>query len=264
MKELKEKSGDLMRLRNFFAIMALISLTLIGFSACGDDDDDEEIYDSVEETDGEDDSSTEESDESETDVEEEDEEEEEIDYTVDVSGSIDGYDYTDLGLSVMWATCNLGASSESAYGNYYAWGEIKTKSSYSSSNSTTYGVEIGDITGNAEYDAATALWGDAWRLPTEDEVNELVDECSWTWASLDAINGYFVTGSTGNSIFLPAGGWREDDELYYDGEVGRYWSSTPYANDSVSAAFNIGFGSGNYYVGYSERYYGRSIRPVSD
>lgn len=263
MKEIKERSSRTTRI-HYVVATALICLMLIGFSACGDDDDDEEIYDSVEETDTEDDTNTENTDDSVTDSEDEEEEDAEIDYTVDVSGQADGYDYTDLGLSVMWATCNLGASSESAYGNYYAWGEIKTKSTYSSSNSTTYGLEMSDITGNADYDAATALWGGAWRIPTEDEVNELVDECSWTWASLDAINGYFVTGSTGNSIFLPAGGWREGSDLYYDGEIGRYWSSTPYENDSVSAAFNIGFGSGNYYVGYSDRYYGRSIRAVTD
>lgn len=261
--KIKKSSRTMLRSR-FFAAGMLISLALIAFSACGDDDDEEEIYEEAEETASGEESTTDEADESATEAEDEEDDDAEIDYTVNVSGSADGYDYADLGLSVMWATSNVGASSEADYGNYYAWGEIKTKSSYSSSNCTTYGEEISDITGNADYDAATALWGDAWRIPTEDEVNELVDECTWTWATLDAINGYFVTGSTGNSIFLPAGGWREGSSLYYDGEIGRYWSSTPYANDSVSAAFNIGFGSGNYYVSYGERYYGRNIRAVTD
>ena len=128
------------------------------------------------------------------------------DDSYDVSGTLNGYEYVDLGLSVMWATCNIGADSPEDYGNYYAWGETETKDTYTSSNSVTYGVSMSDFSGSAYSDAATANWGSTWRMPTSSEIDELISDCTWTWTTLNDVNGYEVTGTNGNSIFLPAAG----------------------------------------------------------
>ena len=176
---------------------------------------------------------------------------------------INGYAAVDLGLSVKWATCNIGADSPEDYGNYYAWGETETKSTYSSLYSVTYGVEMDDISGNAEYDAATANWGSSWRMPTEDECQELVDSCTWTWTTENDINGYLVTGSNGNSIFLPAAGRRDGTMPFYANSRGEYWSSTPYSSNADYAYF-LSFRSSYLSVDTHTRQNGYSVRPVSE
>ncbi len=141
------------------------------------------------------------------------------------SGTVNGHEYVDLGLSVKWATCNVGASSVSDYGDYYAWGETETKSNYDEDNSVMLGKDSGDISGNADYDAARANWGGAWRLPTEAEIRELVDKCQWEWTTIEGHSGYKVTGPNGNSIFLPAAGCRYGALLINAGKYGNYWIS---------------------------------------
>ena len=84
-----------------------------------------------------------------------------------------GHEWVDLGLSVKWATCNVGASRPEQYGNYYAWGETTTKSEYTRDNSKTMYKNLGDISGNAQYDAARANWGGSWRMPRKAEFDEL-------------------------------------------------------------------------------------------
>ena len=181
-----------------------------------------------------------------------------------VSGKINGHYYVDLGLSVKWATCNIGADSPEDYGNYYAWGETETKDSYTTSNSVTYHVEImDDIAGDADYDAATANWGGSWRMPTYAEMRELKNNCTWTWTTENDVNGYLVTGSNGNSIFLPAAG---DDNGSSAGSVGSYWSSTP---DSSKAYYYYSYrmyfdSSGHYVYAEGSRSSGHTVRPVSE
>ena len=178
----------------------------------------------------------------------------------------------DLGLSVLWASCNVGATTPKEYGDYFAWGETTTKSSYSSSNSVPYGLSISelesrgiiDADGNlaAEYDAATANWGNDWRMPTKAEQDELRTECDWEWTKMNGVNGYKVTGPNGNSIFLPAAGYRIDTSLYDAGSYGRYWSATPYSSSNY--AFDLYFYSDGCGWGGSGRGYGRAVRPVSE
>ena len=188
----------------------LFSLT---FTACGDDDDDD---------DG--DASTYE--------EETDEDEEE--------GSINGYDYVDLGLSVKWATCNVGADSPEEYGDYYAWGETETKSSYYEGNSETYDENIDDITGT-DRDVAHVKWGGSWRMPTADEFEELMDNCDYKWTTLNGVwGGRFTSNKNGNSIFLPATGFYEGKSLEESGVYGYYWSSTPF---TIEEACDLSFDS---------------------
>ena len=127
----------------------------------------------------------------------------------------------DLGLSVKWADRNVGADSPEAYGDYYAWGELTTKTEYNEYNSTAYGKDTGVISGNATYDVATANWGDGWRLPTVDEINELMANCTFSWVEQNGVGGLLVEGN-GNSIFLPATGYYKETAIKYEGTYGTY------------------------------------------
>lgn len=186
---------------------------------------------------------------------------------------INGHEAVDLGLSVKWATMNVGASSPTDYGGYYAWGETETKETYSASNCVTYGVEMSDISGNAEYDAATANWGSSWRMPTQAEQEELIYNCTWERTLLDGVDGYLVKGGAG-SIFLPAAGRYDGDSLTQVGYNGYYWSSTPttgrfyssiaYYLNCISACEESSTGEASVNSFYGSRYYGCPIRPVSD
>ncbi len=178
--------------------------------------------------------------------------------TSPASGTINGHEWVDLGLSVKWATCNVGASSPSDYGDYYAWGETSTKSSYDTDNSVTYGKNMGSIAGDSRYDAARANWGGTWRLPTKEEIDELVSKCKSEWTTVGGHKGWNVTGPNGNSIFLPAAGFREGTSLSYADELGRYWGATPLTD----IAYNLYFNSDEFYGYWGSWYYGRSVRPV--
>lgn len=171
------------------------------------------------------------------------------------------YEAVDLGLSVKWASCNVGANAPEEYGDYFAWGEISPKSSYDNFNSVTYGKAMSDISGNAQYDAARANWGGKWRMPTLAEINELLNNCSWKWTTQNGVNGYRVTGPNGNSVFVPAAGFRRGTSLNNEGSSGYYWSSTPYESDSLHA-YCLFFDSSDYDWGHSSRYNGLCVRPV--
>ena len=112
-------------------------------------------------------------------------------------------------------------------------------------------------------DAARANWGGSWRMPTHDELTELRKKCSWTWTTQNGVEGYKVTSKTnGNSIFLPAAGYRYNSSLYDAGSYGYYWSSSLYAYEPDFARI-VKFNSiGLLDWGNSYRSYGRSVRPV--
>ncbi len=172
------------------------------------------------------------------------------------------HEWVDLGLSVKWATCNVGASSPEDYGDYFAWGETKPKDEYTIENCQTWEKNIGDIAGNPKYDAARANWGGSWRMPTQVEVQELIDNCTWEWTSEGGHNGYKVTSNiNGNSIFLPAAGWCCEPSLA--GKYGGYWSSSPYESDT-QGAYDLSFYSGDRKVLWLYRRLGQSVRPVSE
>ena len=197
---------------------------------------------------------------------------EEVSFTTlaEQPGDSNGHEYVDLGLSVKWATCNVGAKTPEEYGDYFAWGETTTKAEYTEGNCPTYGLSISELqsqgyidsNGNltARYDAARANWGGSWRMPTYDELNELLNNCTWTWTTQNGVNGYKVKGPNGNSIFLPASGYRYGSSLGYAGSYGYYWSSTP--DGSYYYAYYLNFGSDDHRMGYFDRYYGRIVRPV--
>ena len=176
--------------------------------------------------------------------------------------TIDDHEHVDLGLSVKWATCNVGASSPSDYGDYYAWGETETKSEYTESNSKTRGNIMGNIAGHPRYDVARAKWGGGWRMPTKAECQELVVKCTWQWTMQGGHKGYKVTSNiNGKSIFLPAAGWCCGSSPNLVGADGFYWSSTPYESDT-DYAYNLYFNSSYHTVVQYYRNRGRSVRPV--
>ena len=198
------------------------------------------------------------------------------------NGGGDDHEYVDLGLpsGLLWATCNVGADSPEDYGDYFAWGETQPKNTYNwstyqycngSSNTLTkyctnssYGYN--GFTDNLttllpEDDAATANWGADWRMPTKEEFQELYNNTTVTWTTQNGVNGRLFTASNGNSLFLPAAGYRRNSSLYYAGSHGNYWSSS-LDTDSPNYAWSFSFYSGGYYMGNGYRNYGFTVRPV--
>lgn len=180
-------------------------------------------------------------------------------------------EYVDLGLSVKWAKCNLGASKSEAPGDYYAWGETVPKNVYGWStykwgatiNPTKYNATDNKNILEAADDAATAKLGMPWRMPTKNEIKELVEKCKWTWTTQNGMNGYKVKGPNGNSIFLPAAGARNSSGLNGLGSYGLYWSNSLYFKIYYHTASFIGFEADEYYADKGHnRYQGFSIRPV--
>ena len=199
------------------------------------------------------------------------------------TGTHAGHEWVDLGLSVKWATCNVGASSPEDYGSYFAWGETSPKSEYTYANLKYHtegdsedNVKFSKYVKNSKYgqvdfnraleysdDAARANWGGSWRMPNEVECRELMNACTWTWTTMNGKNGYkVVSKSNGNSIFLPAAGMRHDTVFRNVGTEGYYWSCSldDYGRDGH--AFSIHFDlEKNYYLAALRRS-GLSVRPV--
>ena len=204
-------------------------------------------------------------------------------YTSNEMVDMNGHDCVDLGLSVKWATNNVGATKPEDYGDYFAWGEISTKNDYSWS---TYKYCNGDYykltkycndgaLGNSEYtdsrttlttadDVASQKWGDSWRIPTITEFQELIDNCTWTRTTQNGVDGYKVaskkSGYTNNSIFIPCTGHRKSASLGSVGSVGYYWSSS-LNKENPNGAWYL-FLSGNQQMSYCGRCDGLSVRPV--
>jgi len=193
---------------------------------------------------------------------------------------IDGHAYVDLGLpsGLLWATMNVGASSPEDYGDYFAWGETEAKDDFSWSTykwcngsytsltkynfDSSYGTVDNKTVLDLSDDAAQANWGGSWRMASKDEWQEIKDNCTWTWTTQDVHNGYKVTSkSNGNSIFLPAAGFRHDTSLDDTGSYGYYCSSSLSESDPFRAV-NLYFGSGGVGSGNIYRYCGQSVRPV--
>ena len=193
-----------------------------------------------------------------------------------------GHEWVDLGLpsGIKWATCNVGAISPEGYGDYFAWGETTTKSTYnwntykwcngSSSTQTkyctssSYGTVDNKTVLDLSDDAARANWGGSWRMPTIAEQDELLNTSytTWTWTTQNGVNGYKVTSKiNGNSIFLPAAGCRYFSDLEYVGYAGLYWSSS-LDTDGSRYAYVLNFVSGDVDLGGSSRNCGLSVRPV--
>lgn len=201
----------------------------------------------------------------------------------------DEHEWVDLGLpsGTLWATCNVGASKPEEYGDYFAWGETKPKDIYywrtykycngwnnSNDTMTKYstnskygynGFTDGKTELDPEDDAATVNWGNGWQMPSIDQFEELInsDYTTTVWTTLNGVKGRKLTSkSNGNSLFLPAAGWRYVTSLDGAGSDGYYWSRslcTSISNSAYGRGFNSGAG---WNCGYSGRYSGHSVRAV--
>ena len=199
------------------------------------------------------------------------------------TGTANGHEWVDLGLpsGTKWATCNVGATKPEEYGNYYAWGETETKTNYNWSTykwcsgsaetqtkyctDSSYGTVDNKTTLELEDDAARANWGGTWRMPTDDEWTELLENCTRTWTSDyngTGVAGRIVTSKiNGNSIFLPAAGSRNDEDLGDAGYYGRYWSSsliTVFPDEAWFVFFSSDYVDRDFFY----RFHGLSVRPV--
>ena len=189
-----------------------------------------------------------------------------------------GHEYVDLGLSVKWATCNIGAENPEDYGDYFAWGEVKPKKYYDwSTYKYSNGVKLIKYYNNRVYiknsfqdyktvldpedDAATANWGGAWRMPSKVEQDELRNKCKWVRTKLNGVKGYKVTGPNGNSIFLPMAGCMHEDDLLVVKSAGFFWSSS-LGSEGLYDAYYVSFASGGVDWNEGGRYFGQSVRPV--
>ena len=192
------------------------------------------------------------------------------------------HEYVDLGLpsGTLWATCNVGAANPWDYGDYFAWGEIETKTyyewayyKYANGNWNKLTLYCNKYSSGNKYfhdtrttlekfdDVAYINWGSDWCMPTQMQCQELKDKCSWTWTSRNNKNGYEVKGPNGNTIFLPAGGNYFGKENEHVGEYGSYWLSSI---DTISPhnAHILWFTSTDISGSEHPRFKGLSVRPV--
>lgn len=197
---------------------------------------------------------------------------------MDVSGTIDGHDYVDLGLpsGTKWATCNVGANRPQDYGDYFAWGETQSKSVYNWENyqfcNTDNGRVLTKYNGSdhltelqVEDDAAKVNWGNDWCIPTYEQWEELINNCTVTWTKKNGTRGCLVKGLNGNSIFLPAAKarWQDGytDYAVWVGEYGSYWTKKLYTGYSWEA-WTLFLDFEDFKMEEEYRGDGRSIRPV--
>lgn len=177
-------------------------------------------------------------------------------------------DAVDLGLSVKWASWNIGASKPEEYGSYFSWGETSPKTNYAWSTykfgnpPSKYNSTDGKSSLDSSDDAAKVLWGGKWRMPTNEEEKELYEKCTWTYASINGINGYKVKGPNGNEIFLPfAGLYDANSRLSSKNSGGWYWSSSVHSNTCALGLYLLN-STVSYTVGSHDKCDGHVIRPV--
>ena len=207
-------------------------------------------------------------------------------------------DAVDLGLSVKWANCNVGATAPEQYGDYFVWGETEPyysdghsqdnpcknwksgksegyewpsykwcNGSYNTRTKYCSSADLGTVDNKTvldpEDDAATANWGGFWRMPNIDELKELQNNCTWKFTSINGVNGYKVTGMNGNSIFLPAAGRRIGSSISGVGSSGSFWSSMLNTSNS-SNAYYFNFSGGDIDYSNDNCILGMSVRPVCE
>lgn len=183
----------------------------------------------------------------------------------------------DLGLSVKWAGWNVGAAKPEEYGGYYAWGETEEKESYLKGNYAYYDsrsasyIDIGEEISGTEYDVAAVKWGDGWRMPTSEEIQELIDNCEWRSAVYNGVTGSFITAPNGNKLFVPHSGYYSGKSLYFsedypEGHTGYHWSGTlsRVRDREAYVMSSSDENGGELFEAYWQRAYGLPVRPVKD
>ncbi len=190
--------------------------------------------------------------------------------TTPSQGQINGHGYVDLGLpsGTKWATCNLGSDNSEYHGDFYAWGEITDILDKKSPKNKTRDKQMSGIGGSSKYDAATANWGEGWRMPTKKDFEELMENCTWEWTTMGRAKGCKITSKiNGNYIFLPAGGSIPKNYSYsFPNNLGNfavYWASTPSKDQYNINADAIRISQKWVGTTTTDRKDGYSIRPVS-
>lgn len=205
-----------------------------------------------------------------------------IDYLLKGSWPDDSHEYVDLGLpsGTLWATCNVGASCPEECGDYFDWGEIAPKEEYTYENykwwyydengyryiskyntKSNFGPVDNKTELEPEDDAAYVNWGTLWRMPSLEQVVELVNSCSWQWTQKNGVIGHLLTGPNENTMFLPAAGYYDGSSPEYVGTYGIYWSRSLYSY-LPDRAFALYIDSQYTDSEDFSRYYGHVIRAV--
>ena len=224
--------------------------------------------------------------------------------TINQAGAVNelnGHKFVDLGLSVKWATCNIGAADQGESGNYYMWGDLVDRKSenYSADNypyitktmvqdkdkdgNPVFDEETGEpvmsevwnytdigsnISGNTQYDVARKEWGSTWRIPTQEEVQELIANCTFVWTNYKTATGFEITSKiNGMKIFMPAVGYyMGTGQCSYFGSNGSYWTASAFSDDGdPGAAYYILMTSGRgFRLDYTSYHSAHPIRPVTE
>lgn len=171
----------------------------------------------------------------------------------------------DLGLSVKWASWNVGASAPEEFGGRYGWADPTGEKQTTELDDYPNATPPENICGT-EYDIARAQWGNGWRLPSQAEFQELVDNCIWEWTEVNGVAGRRATAANGNSIFFPAAASRDGETVSNQvGQRGCYWSGTLYpGNDARYAYYFYFYESNQQPARNNRRYMGYSVRPVKE
>lgn len=180
-----------------------------------------------------------------------------------LTGMVDGHEAVDLGLSVKWATCNIGTTKPEYFGNYYGWGDPTGKKTSANTNNYPNSNPPTDIK-NTKYDIAYNNWGKSWRMPTDKEVRELISECYYSYKEVNGVGGLQFKGKTGGIIFLPFCGYRDHTTNIRQSDWGKYWTSN--LDDEIDSKCLIITHDGDSYAKISEslRCNGLSVRAVTD
>ncbi|MBO5234518.1 MAG: hypothetical protein J6B27_02255 [Alistipes sp.] len=224
--------------------------------------------------------------------------------TINQAGAVNelnGHKFVDLGLSVKWATCNIGAEDQGDAGNYYMWADLVDRKSenYSADNypyitktmvqdkdkdgNPVFDEETGEpvmsevwnytdigsnISGNTQYDVARKEWGSTWRIPTQEEVQELIANCTFVWTNYKTATGFEITSKiNGMKIFMPAVGYyMGTGQCSYFGSNGSYWTASAFSDDGdPGAAYYILMTSGRgFRLDYTSYHSAHPIRPVTE
>ena len=205
-----------------------------------------------------------------------------IEYLLKGAWPVDGnHEYVDLGLNsgTLWATCNVGAIRPEEYGDFFAWGETTPREEYTYENykwwyfdesgyrniskyntKSNFGPVDNKTELEPEDDAAYVNWGTLWRMPSLEQVVELVNSCSWQWTQKNGVIGHLLTGPNGNTMFLPAAGNRQKQHHHDDG-MGCYLSRI-LNSDLPRYSCGLYLGPAGWTWGYGTRYYGQTVRAV--
>jgi len=194
----------------------------------------------------------------------------------------DSHEWVDLGLpsGTLWATCNVGANSPEERGDYFAWGETSPKEKYGYNTykwcdcsfipyhltkyntDSKWGVVDNKTELEPEDDAAYVNWGPSWRMPTKEQIIELRGSCTWQWTNRNGLRGQLVTGPNGNTLFLPAAGFRRGKDNIDFGSYGHYWSRVlDVTNPFYTYCLRFDYSGSVSWLNLS-RNFGRSVRAV--